>query len=124
MEYQESGSVMIIRSKSKDKHIYIGLWVNNENRAKQKHFNFAVTSNPNMTEEDFENVGGITGDLFIKTFSDIPFGIDDYVYWKGYGENKKYNIVSVTDGDVDENELSNTTFRNKSVKYIQLRRAG
>lgn len=124
MECQESGSIMIVRNKSKDKHIYIGLWVNNENRAKQKHFNFAVTSNPNMTEEDFENVGGITGDLFIKTFSDIPFGIDDYVYWKGYGENKKYNIVSVTDGDIDENELSNTTFRNKSVKYIQLRRAG
>ena len=115
---------MIVRSKKKDKHIYVGLWVNNENRAKQKHFNFAVTSNPNMTEEDFENIGGITGDLFIKTYSDIPFGIDDYVYWKGYGENKKYNIVTVTDGDIDENELSNTIFRNKSVKYIQLRRAG
>lgn len=115
---------MIVRSKSKDKHIYIGLWISNGNRAKQKHFNFAITNNPNEIEVDFENVGGITGDLYIKTFSDIKFEIDDHIVWKGYGEGKKYNVVQITDGDVDENELSNITFKNKSVKYIQLRRAG
>ena len=116
---------MIVGNRSKEKHIYTGEWISVEDRKKRKLFNFAITNNPNEIEVTYNNVDGITGDLFVKTYSQIPFSIDDIVIWKGYGEGKRYNIVQVTDG-VDNNELAHLAVRKSAnlVRYIQLRRAG
>jgi hypothetical protein len=116
---------MIAGNRGKEKYIYTGLWINAEKRQEQKFFNFAVTSNPNKVEVTFERIDGITGDLFIKTISSLPFNIDDIVIWRGYGEGQRYNVVQVTEG-VDENIMAHQNFRKRAnqIRYIQLRRAG
>lgn len=113
---------MVIRNKSNQKYIYLAEWISVENKKNHKYFDFAIINNPTIIDVDFENIGGVSGELLIHTYSTINFKIDDIVLWKGYGKGQKYNITHITE-DVSENEMGNinSTLR---AKYITLRRAG
>ena len=114
------------KNRKEERFIYVGKWVNAEDKKEERLFKFALVQDDNIEEKDFNKIGGLQGTMLIKTKSLIEFRPDDVIYWLGSGNNQKYAIVNIDGNRKESGELAMAHFKyNGNVPvYITLRRAG
>lgn len=104
------------------KYIYVGVWVNAENRKEHKYIRFAIDADDNSRKVDFENLSGIEGDFRIRTKSVAPFKPEDLIYFRG----QKYSIVNIDGNRKLDGELSQVWFNGNGniTTFLTLRKDG
>lgn len=104
------------------KYIYVGKWVDVEDRRKHQYIRFAIENDDNTRKTDFNKLSGFEGDMVIRTKSAVAFKPEDLFYFQG----QKYTI-SVVDGNRKlDGELSQVRFRQNGniTTFLTLRKAG
>lgn len=104
------------------KYIYIGKWINKDNRNEHAYIRFAIESDDNSRKVDFENLSGVEGDFRIRTKSAINFKPEDVFIFN----KQKYTILVVDGNRKLDGELSQVRFgQNGNITtFLTLRKDG
>ena len=113
-----------VKKNEKNGYLYLAKWVSAENENKYAFFRFRISTDDYIEESDFNNLSGVSGQMYIETKSMLPFANEDKVYIQG----QRYNIRRVDSNRRHDEDTENafSIFKNNGnlVTTLLLRRAG